>query len=312
VTLLPAVVSALGELQQENDLVEVATKAATLLNSVQKCTFLIAALVMQHTSGIILPVSKLLQKKELDIFAVIELIDSVLDILRQNRSNCENVFHKIFDQAKNECEKYDAPLLIPRRCKSQIFRDNYPSDDPEHFFREAIFVPYLDHLIVETEDRFFDQKQKCRSLWGLIPKYCDASPNTAQDLERLLEIYQEDIGPRAAVVPEVQRWVNKWKKEDVSTVPSSAIEALCACHADIYPNVYILLTILGTLPVSTATSERSFSTMRRLKTYLRSSIGNERMTGLALLSMHKDRQIDREKIMNDFVASSNRRSDFVL
>ena len=48
--------------------------------------------------GIILPVSKLLQKKELDIFAVIELIDSALDILRQNRSNCENVFHKIFDQ----------------------------------------------------------------------------------------------------------------------------------------------------------------------------------------------------------------------
>ena len=110
----------------------------------------------------------------------------------------------------------------------------------------------------------------------------------------------------------MQRWVNKWKKEDVRTVPSRAIEALCACHADIYPNVYILLTTLGTLPVSTATSERSFSTMKRLKTYLSSSIGNERMTGLALLSMRKDRQIDREKIMDDFVASSNRRSDFVL
>jgi len=94
----------------------------------------------------------------------------------------------------------------------------------------------------------------------------------------------------------VQPWVNKWKKEDVSTVPSSDSEALCACHADIYSNVYILLTILGTLPVSTATSERSFSIMTRLKTYLRSSIGNERMTGLALLSIHKDRQIDKEKL----------------
>jgi len=52
------------------------------------------------------------------------------------------------------------------------------------------------------EDRFFDQKQKCRILWGLVPKYYDASPNTAQNLERLLEIYQEGIGPRAAVVPE--------------------------------------------------------------------------------------------------------------
>ena len=225
-TLLPAVVSTPEEMQQENKQVEVATKAATLLNSVQKCTFLTTALVMQHASGIIPPVSKLMHKKELDIFAVIELIDTVLDILRQKRSTYENVFHKIFVQAENECEKYDAPLLTPRRCKSQIFRDNYPSDDPEHFFREAIFAPYLDHLIVEIENRFFDQKQKRRSVWGLMPKYCDASPNTAQNLERLLEIYQEDIGPRAAVVAEVQRWVNKWKKEDVSTVPSSAIEAL--------------------------------------------------------------------------------------
>ena len=62
---------------------------------------------------------------------------------------------------------------------------------------------------MEMEDRFLDQKQKCRSLSGLIPRYFDASPYTAQDLERLLEIYQEDIGPRAAVVPEVQRWLNK-------------------------------------------------------------------------------------------------------
>jgi len=147
---------------------------------------------------------------------------------------------------------------------------------------------------------------------GLDTKDCDASPNTAQHLEGLLEIYQEDIGPRAAVVPEVQRWVNMWKKEDISAVPSSAIEELCACHADMYPNVYILLTILGTLPVSTATSECSFSTMGRFKTYLRSSIGNERMTELALLPIHKDRQINREKIMNDLVASSNCRSDFVL
>jgi len=107
--------------------------------------------------------------------------------------------------------------------------------------------------------------------------------------------YIRKIWSQSSGFPEVQRWVNKWKKEDVSTVPSSAIEALCVCHADIYPNVYILDIILGTLPVSTATSERSFSTMRRLKTYLRSSIGTQRMTGLALLSVHKDRQIDREK-----------------
>jgi len=76
--------------------------------------------------------------------------------------------------------------------------------------------------------------------------------------------------------------------------------------------IRMLLTVLGILPVSTVTSARSFSTMRRLKTYFRSSIGKERITGLALLFVYKDRQIDRENVMNGFVASSNRRSDFVL
>ena len=94
---------------------EVVAKAETLLNSIQKCTFLIAVLVMQHTSGIILLVAKLLQGKEFDIFALTELIDSMLDIIRQKRSNYKNVFHKILDQAKNECEKYYAALLIPRK-----------------------------------------------------------------------------------------------------------------------------------------------------------------------------------------------------
>jgi len=65
VTPLPAVVSALEELQQENKQVEVASKAGTLLNSVQKCTFLIAALVIQHTFGIILPVLKLPANKRI-------------------------------------------------------------------------------------------------------------------------------------------------------------------------------------------------------------------------------------------------------
>jgi len=73
--------------------VEVATKAATLLNSVQKCTFLIAASVMYATHFWHNPACFKTAAEELDIFAVIELIDSVLDILRQNRSNCENVFH---------------------------------------------------------------------------------------------------------------------------------------------------------------------------------------------------------------------------
>ncbi|KAH3847847.1 hypothetical protein DPMN_090181 [Dreissena polymorpha] len=40
-------------------------------------------------------------------------------------------------------------------------------------------------------------------------------------------------------------------------------------------------------PVSTATADRSFCSITRVKTYLRSTMGMERMSGLALLNIHR-------------------------
>jgi hypothetical protein len=57
---------------------------------------------------------------------------------------------------------------------------------------------------------------------------------------------------------------------------------------EVFPNITTLMKIFATLPVSTATAERSFSTLRRLKTYLRTSMGEDRLNGLALMSIHRN------------------------
>jgi len=46
------------------------------------------------------------------------------------------------------------------------------------------------------------------------------------------------------------------------------------------------LRVGATFPVSVATSERSFSSFRRLKTYLRNKTGEERLNVLTLLNVH--------------------------
>lgn len=48
-----------------------------------------------------------------------------------------------------------------------------------------------------------------------------------------------------------------------------------------------------------ATAERSFSTIRRLETYLRSS-SSENINGLALLSIHRDVHVTDEKVSELF------------
>jgi hypothetical protein len=57
---------------------------------------------------------------------------------------------------------------------------------------------------------------------------------------------------------------------------------------DVFPNVFVSLRILLTLPVSVARGERSFSKLKRMKNYLRSTISQERLTGIATLAIEND------------------------
>ena len=51
--------------------------------------------------------------------------------------------------------------------------------------------------------------------------------------------------------------------------------------------VHILHQILLTISVTTATSERTFSALRKLKTYLRSTMAQDRLNHLLLLYCHE-------------------------
>jgi hypothetical protein len=68
---------------------------------------------------------------------------------------------------------------------------------------------------------------------------------------------------------------------------------------------YVLL-ILYTMPASTATTERLFSALRRLKTYLRTTMLQDRLTSLAVLHVHRDIDID----MRSFTLGKSRHIDF--
>lgn len=55
-----------------------------------------------------------------------------------------------------------------------------------------------------------------------------------------------------------------------------------------YPNLYKLLQVALSIPISSATCERSFSSMRRIKNWLRSSMAQDRFTFLSILNIERD------------------------
>ena len=58
-------------------------------------------------------------------------------------------------------------------------------------------------------------------------------------------------------------------------------------HIEIYPAVRQAFITLLTLLATTCTVERSFSTLRRVKTWLRTTMSDDRLSGLCLMSVHR-------------------------
>jgi hypothetical protein len=97
-------------------------------------------------------------------------------------------------------------------------------------------------------------------------------------------------------------WKEKWINAEVVYLPKTAICSLERCGKNLFPNMYTLLKLLAVLPVSIATVERRFLTLRRLKTYLKNTISDTKLNGLALLSIQRDIYASGEEVLNKFTS----------
>ena len=73
--------------------------------------------------------------------------------------------------------------------------------------------------------------------------------------------------------------------------------------------VHKLLRLFLTIPVTSSTSERSFSAMRRLYTYLRSSMTESRFNNCFILHVHKElaERINLEDVAKEFISRNDER-----
>ena len=80
----------------------------------------------------------------------------------------------------------------------------------------------------------------------------------------------------------------------------------------IFPNVDIALRILKTMAITNASSERSFSCLKRIKNYLRSSMSEKRLNNLTILSIESNKleAISFDSVIKNFVEKKCRRQYF--
>ncbi|KAL4143156.1 hypothetical protein QTP88_005519 [Uroleucon formosanum] len=79
--------------------------------------------------------------------------------------------------------------------------------------------------------------------------------------------------------------------------------------ADVYPYVDIALRMYLCCPVSNTSAERSFSVLKRVKSYLRSSMNDNRLNNLAILNIECEitKSISYNEVIEDFAAQKSHR-----
>ncbi|XP_062268110.1 zinc finger MYM-type protein 1-like [Platichthys flesus] len=85
--------------------------------------------------------------------------------------------------------------------------------------------------------------------------------------------------------------------------------------SEVFSETETLLKIIITTPMATAEAERCFSTLKRVKTFLRNTMTQDRLNALAMLSMEKRLVTDmidfNQKVIERFASLKERRAKFL-
>ncbi|CAI6356965.1 unnamed protein product [Macrosiphum euphorbiae] len=301
------------EYLDENNLKTIGVKPHALLASIKTPQFIMALTVVKPIFSIMKNLSVFLQKEDCDLSLCIDYANHVYDEINEMRCDSDLKFKSLYAAAKEMADKLDINLAPPRNIGIQKNRDNYEGG-PEEYFRRSIFHPFLDHLLMQLKIRFLEHRELLSKIQNILPTKC-SELNTKEISETVNTFAKEwpiDIkGSTDDFIAEMTMWHRHCLNMSKDKRPRTFIETLNYCNSALYPSIHTFLQIGATLPVSVATSERSFSCLRRLKTYLRNKTGEERLNGLMLLNLYRDVEVTCEEVI-DIMAKKPRRIDLVL
>ncbi|CAH3135111.1 unnamed protein product, partial [Porites lobata] len=125
-------------------------------------------------------------------------------------------------------------------------------------------IPFLDIVSSELKSRFSHEKRAHYELCALVPEVISKKDENAK--------WDHILPLPAAFESELFRWSNHWKRQEA--MPDESVASIIASHADgiFFPNIRELLKILAVLPIGSTEAERSFSCLRRLHAWLRSTM----------------------------------------
>uniref|UniRef100_A0A452HN90 HAT C-terminal dimerisation domain-containing protein n=1 Tax=Gopherus agassizii TaxID=38772 RepID=A0A452HN90_9SAUR len=247
--------------------------------------------------------------------------------MKNIRSEFESEFKQIENEATELARKCDITtdykqhrIRKRKRFHEEIAEDEEGLFDAREKFIVETYLVSLDSVINSTSKRFEHFKVVAAKFSGLDPKHFDNADNVNK-LEFLADRYSDVIDSQTAIVEEFLSFKDMYKDimitsgrvksgVDENLTINSVLKFMIANDmCSIYPNLSRLYHIFLTLPISSAVVERPFSRLKLIKSYLHSTMSEDRLSRLALLAIERQlaTEVDYNKVIDNFARMKLRR-----
>ena len=238
-------------------------------------------------------INKSLQAKHLSVLDASKMVKGLVDTLTNLRDSESS---DVLSKAKDVAQKLDLEPVFSTKRKRKVKRlfDELAEDENQTLSDEqmldkdckSVFDSIIGHIswryaslhAVATDFSFLDVQFLLSQPVEILQKH-------AADLAFK---YETDLNA-VELTSEVESF--KFQAAELLQEPDKCtpMDLLQFLHSysltEVYPNIEISLRLFLTLPVTVASCERSFSKLKLVKNYLRSSMGQKRLSGLSIMSI---------------------------
>ena len=236
--------------------------------------------------------SEYLQQEQINMREAKVVADSSVLTLEGFRT--DEKFNNFWTEACKAMTEHD--LQEPTIGRSRRISSGDAFSDAKQSYR-VTYYELLDVLVEELKSRFKDQDVSVLISMEhiFVGAYSDIEPSE-DSIQTVVTFYRSDIDERR--LRNELKVFYSFVKQHLSAIPRDPIVQLAQLlvHGglSVFPQVAQLLRLYLLVPVSSCSAERSFSCLRRLKTWLRNTMGQNRLSSLAIMNIEREETIKLE------------------
>ena len=265
-----------------------------------------------------------LQSADLDLNEAVALLESLMNYTTTLRDSFDDFEEKGRLRSRSKSYKTE----VGRKCTRSVrltLNDGAAEEaefTPSVRFRVEVYLPILDKLHAELNKRL-QAYAKLSHKFGFLHNVLHLDAKQLKDgADNLVQQYPNDLEPSLAEelvhFREYFKGKNVHRKEDALDDSDEGVSVELQMYRilakreihEVFPNVEIALRIYLTLMVSNCSGERSFSALKRIKNVLRSTMTDQKLNNLSIMSIEAEvlRKIDFHDIIKEFASRKCRKS----